>query len=468
MQDYLKSRMVRLGPFLILAAHLLWRSLAKEPTWFSELILFNLVALLAMFAILLAPDFNDPLAKAGGYLAIGLWFVGSITSTWNSYFTFQFWSGISDFGYALFYPCAIFGLSRALHFQNKSAPLELLDTIIVALGSTTILATFLLKPATLRFSGSAVEIFLSILYPIGDLVLLSVVLVFAVKQKISARALLLISGVSIFTATDLYFLWQSSQSLYIFGSLSDDGWLLGIALIAQSFWHKQDQSQPLSTVRKFSPLAATFALLASATILTISALRPGYFPGFTLIPAFATIALAFIRMTVAINDAKAMSSERILARTDELTGLANRRKFISELEIFRMGEGSLLLLDLDHFKEVNDRFGHGVGDQLLKQVAMRFTRAIPASSLLARLGGDEFGALIAGNEGLECALALRATLSYPFDIAGESILLDVSIGHAQNQNPGGADSELLLRRADLAMYEAKRAGQGVLTWSASL
>ncbi len=72
-------------------------------------------------------------------------------------------------------------------------------------------------------------------------------------------------------------------------------------------------------------------------------------------------------MAVAMADARKMSE--ILARTDELTGLANRRRFIAEFEEFQRSPGSLLILDLDGFKPVNDQLGHDVGDQLLAQVA---------------------------------------------------------------------------------------------------
>ena len=125
-----------------------------------------------------------------------------------------------------------------------------------------------------------------------------------------------------------------------------------------------------------------------------------------------------------------------------------------------------MLLDLDGFKEINDNYGHEVGDQLLRQVATRFSRVLPNSALLARLGGDEFGVLIRGEGGFENALALRATLSYPFAIVGNSIRLGVSIGQAIN-DPKNLQVELL-HRADLAMYEAKRSGAGAVCWSAIL
>jgi diguanylate cyclase (GGDEF)-like protein len=91
---------------------------------------------------------------------------------------------------------------------------------------------------------------------------------------------------------------------------------------------------------------------------------------------------------------------------------------------------------------------------------------MPKGALLARLGGDEFGALIPGAEGYEVARALRATLSYPFEIAGEQIQLDVSVGIALSEpNSPGVN---LLRRADEAMYRAKRERLGVASWDGSI
>jgi len=142
-----------------------------------------------------------------------------------------------------------------------------------------------------------------------------------------------------------------------------------------------------------------------------------------------------------------------LARTDELTGLPNRRRLIAELSAFDGVEGALLLLDLDGFKPVNDRYGHEMGDRILRQVAQRFSRSLPSGAILARLGGDEFGVIASGSDQvtMELASALKATLSYPFIIDGKSISIGVSIGHVRNDGNGD-----LMQRADLAMYEAKR------------
>lgn len=448
---------------VILILHLGIRSELTNPSWWSELLIFNLIPFFALIVVMVSPKVNDRWVRIGISLAIGSWLIGSIASSWNSFFGFQFPDLLIDAGYLIFYPFTIFGLTRQMRNSRTSKSLEFLDTIIVAFGATTAIGILLIKPVTATFSGNSLDIFLSIFYPLGDLVLFTLVCSIAISQKISLRNLLLVSGTLIFAASDLYFLWATAHGTYSFGSLTDDGWLLSIILIAESTWHKGDESNKES---KLNAIAVTFALFASILVLVIAILNPNFFTFGSLAPAFVTITLAFARMLVALNDAKAISSERALARTDELTGLANRRKFLAELEIFRKGEGSLLILDLDGFKDINDTFGHDVGDQLLRQVATRFSRALPSSALLARLGGDEFGVLIRGSEGIDSALALRATLSYPFTIAANQVKLDVSIGQALN-DPDKPSNELL-HRADLAMYEAKRSGAGAVCWRPSL
>lgn len=454
---------LRSSALVILILHLGIRSGLSAPSWWSELLIFNLVPFFALIVVMASPKVNDRWVRIGISLAIGSWLIGSLASSWNSFFGFKFPDRLIDTGYLIFYPLIIFGLTRQMCNSRTSKSLEFLDTIIVAFGATTAIGIILIKPATATLSGSSLDIFLSIFYPLGDLMLFTLVCSLAISQKISLRNILLLAGTLVFAASDLYFLWATAQGQYSYGSLTDDGWLLSLILIAESTWHVGDETKKDN---RTNPIAVTFALLTSISVLTIAILKPKYFSFGSLVPALVTIVLAFIRMAVALNDAKAISSERALARTDELTGLANRRKFIAELEIFRQSEGSLLLLDLNGFKEINDNYGHEVGDQLLRQVATRFSRALPSSALLARLGGDEFGALIRGSEGFESALALRATLSYPFTIATNQVKLDVSIGQALN-DPDKPSNELL-HRADLAMYEAKRSGAGAVCWSAIL
>ena len=428
----------------------------SEPTWWSELLLYNSVLIAAIIAILLTPLPDDELGQRVTASALFAWGIGSVSSSIDSFFKTEL-SILSEVAYSLFYPLVILGAIRSLRNQDKSRRLELIDTLVIALSGTTLLSTLFLNSATAEIPGTQFEVFLTIIYPVGDLVLLLTVIGIVLLQKLSQRNLFFLIGVTIFTVSDFYYLWLSQNDSYEFGSLSDAGWLLGFILIAHSYWFPADEEEH---PRTFNPTIVTLALVLSSIILAISVLRPDYFPRFVLIPAFATIALAFLRMAVAMADARKMSEEQILARTDELTGLANRRRFIAEFEEFQRSPGSLLILDLDGFKPVNDQLGHDVGDQLLAQVARRLERVMPKGALLARLGGDEFGALIPGREGLEIAVALRATMEFPFSVAGHEIKLGVSIGEAFSESE--SDSESLLRRADEAMYRAKREKVGVV------
>ena len=435
----------------------------SEPILVLDLLLFNAIAVICALTLLISPIPDDHLGRSAVALAILSWSLGSIASSAESFFAIDL-GVLAQSSYALFYPLALFGLARAIRIRVSSKSLEVLDTIIIALGCTTILSAFLIRPAMTSISGSSFEVFLAILYPVGDVVLLVSVITLTALHRFSIRNLFLVIGVSIYSISDFYFLYLSQSGKYEFGSLTDIGWLLGFIFISEAMWHSGDET---NSPRSFNPTVATLALLGSSAILAISVFQPQYFPRFILVPAFATIALSFMRMGVAINDARNMSNEQILARTDELTGLANRRRFMVEFDEFINHTGSVLILDLDGFKPVNDTYGHDVGDQLLAQVAQRLKRLVPDGSLLARLGGDEFGALIRGEDGFEIARALRATMSYPFNVNGAELKLDVSIGEARN-SPGEIRADQLMRQADEAMYIAKRARAGVITWSPEL
>ena len=191
-------------------------------------------------------------------------------------------------------------------------------------------------------------------------------------------------------------------------------------------------------------------------------MKPGYFPSFILIPGFITIALAFIRMSFALSEANTAGMERVLARTDELTGLSNRRNFL--LQLGQLKSGFIFLLDLDGFKKINDSLGHDTGDQLLRQVANRFSRVIPNDAQIARLGGDEFGVIaqVEQLEAFELAQAIKATLSYPIALTAQQVVVDVSIGYASIDPT--VDVIDALRRADLAMYQVKVKGGGPVLW----
>ena len=281
------------------------------------------------------------------------------------------------------------------------------------------------------------------------------------RSQFHLRTLLLLIGATIFAITDLYFLWESSLGRYSFAAITDDGWLLGLVLISQAMWVKQKESAPIPE-RSWLFLGV---LTLASTVLILAALKPGRFPLFVLLLCFAAIALSFLRLILALRLARSLAEHREAARIDELTGLTNRRGFIASLDELLDSSGTLLLLDLDGFKKVNDSHGHLVGDQLLKSVAKRFSRAISMQAQLARLGGDEFGVVVLGapDVGLDTAMALRATLSYPIVLPSATVSVGVSIGSIYHAAQEGqvVTREELLRKADSAMYQAKRGGLGI-------
>jgi diguanylate cyclase (GGDEF)-like protein/PAS domain S-box-containing protein len=164
------------------------------------------------------------------------------------------------------------------------------------------------------------------------------------------------------------------------------------------------------------------------------------------------------------------------AMHDPLTGLANRRRLFARLEDATAAARaaktklSLLLIDLDHFKELNDTLGHQAGDRLLREIGPRLEAAVPGAELVARVGGDEFAVLLPTGTSVEQAEAIATTLERsieePFRFQGLTLLVRASVGIAMFPEHG-RDVETLMQRADIAMYSAKARGVGHEVYSAS-
>jgi len=156
-----------------------------------------------------------------------------------------------------------------------------------------------------------------------------------------------------------------------------------------------------------------------------------------------------------------------MAATDELTGLFNRRYMMSHLEnVLRRSIGSgrpvsLMMIDLDHFKEINDTRGHQTGDKVLTEIARRIGQSVRGVDLSARYGGEEFIVVMPDTDGAGAAVVAErvrhAVGDQPIKVDGLALSISVSIGIASGEPASGA--EALIRRADQALYDAKKAGR---------
>jgi diguanylate cyclase len=183
--------------------------------------------------------------------------------------------------------------------------------------------------------------------------------------------------------------------------------------------------------------------------------------------ATAALIVVGIRLALSVGGMRTLTQERHRQSvTDDLTGLRNRRHLFHVLDAFFAEQAgapaserrlAFLFLDLSHFKEINDSFGHPAGDEVLRQLGARLTGALRDSDLLVRLGGDEF-AIVLTDADAEVATAiaerLTASLKNPFVLDGVSMQVGASIGIALA--PADAtDASRLVWCADMAMYRAK-------------
>lgn len=170
----------------------------------------------------------------------------------------------------------------------------------------------------------------------------------------------------------------------------------------------------------------------------------------------ATLEALADALGVALLAADTASRLRVEATTDSLTGLANRRAFRASAEAVVADAGSVLIIDLDGFKSVNDTLGHAAGDEVLALLAERIATHAGPDAVVGRLGGDEFAvALPPAIDAPAIAARLRAALSRPAEVASGTVTLGASVGTASAPRDGTSLSELLAA-ADHAMYETRQ------------
>jgi diguanylate cyclase (GGDEF)-like protein len=255
-----------------------------------------------------------------------------------------------------------------------------------------------------------------------------------------------------------------------------------VAVAGPAIQYRQASADPGVFARqpdtRYSLMPYIAATLTSVALLTSLPADAGIRIWGVVAGAVGTISLVVGRQLVALRELREGEGRLVEQAThDSLTRLLNRAGFAGQvaaaLAAPANGGTALLLVDLDDFKNINDTLGHGVGDQLLVEVAGRLRAAVPDGGLVARFGGDEFavltggglnGADLTGGDPEATARRILDYLSTPIVVGAQTLLVHASVG-ATRAGPGD-DLDALLRDADIALYEGKDRGKGTVVWYA--
>jgi len=244
--------------------------------------------------------------------------------------------------------------------------------------------------------------------------------------------------------------------------------------IVGEFWRERRRQRYSRTgTIMMTGLHASVLLLPLAVQVARPELLPDAWPAiwpvmFALETIFYAVGIAFVMLLIVKDHDVAV--QRTAANTDHLTGLLNRRAFMEQATALCAAQGrrglpvTLLMFDLDHFKSINDRFGHAVGDDVLRVFAQVVRTGTRASDVSGRLGGEEFATLLPGSLAVVAQVAERIRAA--FEVAGvtvgpHAIGATLSIGGATAYGPV-TSLDGLMARADAALYLAKHGGRNRL------
>ncbi len=320
-------------------------------------------------------------------------------------------------------------------------------------------------------------------YPVSDIILVVLAVLLIIRTPGDRRPLNLVAmGVTALAVADSAFTYLAATSAYD-GGTADVGWTVAFVLIAvaglarhgsvENDAGEDPRGSGSVTVTSLLPYVPVVVALGAALVQAMTGARLGR--GEELVVALV-IAMVMARQYMTVQEnvrlAASLASReaelRHLAFRDPLTGLANRALFIDRLDhalalhARDLRPVSLVYIDLDGFKLINDTLGHAAGDDLLVRVAERLTGALRGGDTVARLGGDEFAVLLEdGGDPADGTARISAALWTPFVVAGASLPVRASVGvSALDPSDSPVNADELLARADSAMYSAKRAGGG--------
>ena len=351
-------------------------------------------------------------------------------------------------------------------------PALVLDAVVGTLAITAVAVALLaetLRMATAPGTPTA-AIATNIAYPCADVALLLVILGLLAGFDWAPPRWLWVLGAGVvgFAVLDSVFLYQVTAGTFRPATALSALSVAATCVIALAAWvpaadRMRDRPQLPGLVLPTVFAVTCLVVLVAAAVTDV--------PLGAVVLATAGLLVAIARTALTFREVRAGAVARREARTDELTGVANRRGFNERLAASVRGRDparplSLLSIDLDGFKDVNDSLGHHHGDELLGLVAARMRLGLRADDLLARIGGDEFAVVLDGAStelAIEVTQRLQAALRRPLTLAGRELVPEASVGIATFPEHG-RDTTELLRNADLAMYDAKAARTGYRTF----
>ncbi len=376
---------------------------------------------------------------------------------------------IADPFYLAFFPLCYIALTLFVRDEARQlSTANWLDGAVAGLGAAAVCAAFAFQTIASSTGDSDLGAAVNLAYPVGDVLLLLLLAAAATVMPFRTRGpwLLLGIGIAVNVFGDTANLFQSGFGATQFGIVVNAvAWPVSTLLMSMAMWLRASRADVLRPRRQQGFLLPGIAAAAGLGVLFTQTIHPLNRIATAL--ATATLVLVVLRTWLSVRQLRAQHRQRQQqSLTDHLTGLANRRRMFDTLDTVFAAVAedqppvAFLFIDLNGFKQVNDAFGHPVGDKVLEQIGIRLAGALQGAGLLARVGGDEFAALLIGadaDRASELAQRLGTCLDEPLHLEAATVRVGASIGVAHTPRDA-SDSATLMWCADVAMYRAKLQG----------
>ncbi|HEV7862933.1 MAG TPA: diguanylate cyclase [Acidimicrobiia bacterium] len=456
-------------------------------------VLLGVMATIAAFRVSTRPGVDPAVQRAWRRLAIafGCWWLGDlIWFVYEAVLRQHPFPSPADAAYLAFYPCAVWALlSFPSAGRRRTDWMKLgLDALTVLLCAAMGIWYLVVGPTVHDHPGQGLAMVLNFAYPVGDLLLLFGVLANLLRRTtvMDDAFRILVAGVGSLVVADVAFARLSLSGAYDGGGWPDAFWAGAWCLFflaarsvvpvigssADSDGHPAmaglGRSRPRPTDQPLARLPYLAVALAYVLLLVVGN-REAIYPldGLILGAAAITTVVLVRQVNMIAENGRLMSRLQNLANVDPLTGIPNRRAFFEEAELLFEGSGlsgrrhSILMIDVDYFKDVNDTFGHRAGDRVLSVVAASAKSQLRSADLVGRYGGDELVIALAdcsGAAAFAVADRIRSVVAAT-PIATEDGVVNVTLSIGVAGSEHGEGLLPIMARADLALYDAKRAGR---------